>query len=237
MLCVKEPYNTKPIFGRVVTRALELLTRRLGTVAFVQVGANDGVGADHIHPFVKSGDWKGILVEPAPIPFERLLETYRGVPGLQFAKVAISMTEGRLPFHFVEGDDGLSSFALNTILSHAPKYHDLAGMIRAIEVEAKRLDTLCDELGVANPALIAVDTEGMDDVVLQSFPIEERRPSLILFEHCHLSAERSAALRDRLVTANYRLIHDRHDALAIADGTFAVDEVAFLSDIISLART
>lgn len=233
VLCLQEPYNTKPIFGRVVARILELLTRQLGRVEFVQVGANDGVGADHIHSFVKSSAWTGVLAEPAPIPFARLQENYRGVEGLQFAQVAVSKAEGKLPFYYVEGDDGLSSFSLDTILSHAPKYADLRGMIRTLEVETTTLDSLCDDYGI-NPAVVAVDTEGTDDLVLQSFSIEDRRPFVILFEHCHLSAERSAALRDRLLSADYRLIHDRHDALAIKSGS--LDEIDFLADIVEIAR-
>jgi FkbM family methyltransferase len=236
VLCLDEPYNTKAIFGRVVLEALELLTLRMGTVPFVQVGANDGVHADHIRPLVMSGKWHGILIEPAPIPFARLLDNYRGIEGLTFAPVAVSTTEGRLPFYYVEGDDGLSSFALDTILTHAPKYHDLKAMIRQLEVEAKTLDSICAEHGI-NPAVVAVDTEGTDDIVLQSFSLEERKPKLILFEHCHLSAERSATLRDRLLSADYRLLHDRHDALAIADGVFEPAITDFFADIITIART
>lgn len=98
VLCLDEPYNTKAIFGRVVLEALELLTSRMGNVPFVQVGANDGVHADHIHPLVMSGKWHGVLIEPAPNPFARLLENYRGREGLAFVQAAVSTTEGRLPF-------------------------------------------------------------------------------------------------------------------------------------------
>jgi FkbM family methyltransferase len=236
VLCLKEPSNTKPLFGRVVARAFELLTEKSAHVNFVQVGANDGVRADHLHAFVSSGSWQGVLVEPAPGPFQRLLETYSGVEGLQFVNRAISTRAGRLPFYFVEGDDGLSSFSLETILSHAPKYDDLDGMIREIEVETESLDSVCDRTGVPRPDVVAVDTEGTDDLVLQSLSIEQRQPRLILFEHCHLSAERSRALRDRLQAAGYRLIHDRHDALAIAVGTFDEATMQFFADIIAIAR-
>lgn len=237
VLCLKEPFNTKPLFGRVLARAFELLTDRMETVPFVQVGANDGVHADHIFPFVRSGKWTGVLVEPAPIPFRRLVDNYRGVHGLQFAQVAISPSRGKLPFYYVEGDDGLSSFSLDTILSHAPKYDDLRGMIRTLDVPTTTLDALCDDYGINQPAVVAVDTEGTDDLVLQTFSIETRRPALVLFEHCHLPADRSAALRDRLIAADYRLIHDRHDALAVAEGTFDAAEVDFLADIIAIARS
>ena len=109
-------------------------------------------------------------------------------------------------------------------------------MIRTLEVQTRSLDTVCDDYGVTNPAVVAVDTEGTDDIVLESLSIEERKPSVILFEHCHLSAERSARLRDRLVDAEYRLIHDRHDALAIAAGTFGEPEVDFMADVVAAAR-
>jgi FkbM family methyltransferase len=227
VLCVDEPYNTKPIFQRVVLRALELLTSRMESIPFVQVGANDGVRADHIRPLVLSGKWRGILIEPAPIPYERLLANYKGINGLKFMQVAVSTTEGRMPFYYVDGDDGLSSFALDTILNHAPKYHDLEGMIRQLEVEARTLDSICDQHGI-DPAVVAVDTEGTDDIVLKSFSLEKRKPKVVLFEHCHLSAERSAALK---------LLHDRHDALAIAHGTFEGGVVEFFEDIMSAARS
>lgn len=236
VLCLDEPFNTKALFGLVVARAFEMLTGKLGNPSFVQVGANDGVSADHLHPFISAGRWRGVLVEPAPVPFERLLQTYRGIAGLQFMRSAISTTEGRLPFHFVDGEDGLSSFSLDTILAHAPKYDDLQGMIRTIEVDAETLDSLCDRAGVSTPDIVAVDTEGTDDIVLQSFSLEARRPSLVLFEHCHLSAERSTALRDRIEAADYRLIHDRHDALAIACGTFDQETTDFLAEVVSTAR-
>jgi FkbM family methyltransferase len=236
VLCLKEAPETKFVFGQVVLQALEMLTAQLGDVPFVQVGANDGVHADHIHPLVMTGKWHGILIEPAPKAYERLLQTYRNVPGLAFVQLAVSTSETRLPFYYVEGDDGLSSLSVETILTHAPKYDDLKGMIREFEVEARTLDSICDAHNLSRPAVVAVDTEGTDDIVLQSFSIEERRPSLILFEHCHLSAERSAAVRDRVLAAGYRLLHDRHDALAIAEGTFEDGVTEDFADAIETAR-
>ena len=237
VLCEREPFNTKVLFARVVARAFELITARQEAVQFVQVGANDGVRADHLHPFVSSGRWRGLLVEPAPVPFQRLTKTYAGMECVKLIQRAIAASEGRFPFYFVEGEDGLSSFSLDTILSHAPKYRDLAGMVREISVEAETLDTLCDRFGVERPDVVAVDTEGTDDIVLQSFSLEVRQPSLILFEHCHLPADRSRALVDRLTAADYCIIHDRHDALAIASGTFDESTTRFLADIVTLSRS
>src|SRR3569623_2517104 len=122
VLCLKEAPETKFVFGQVVLQALEMLTAQLGDVPFVQVGANDGVRADHIHPLVMTGKWHGILIEPAPKAYERLLQTYRNVPGLAFVQRADSPSETRLPFYYDEGDDGLSSLSVDTNLTHVPKY-------------------------------------------------------------------------------------------------------------------
>src|SRR3569623_1906296 len=129
VLCLKEAPETKVVFGQVVLQALEMLTAQLGNVPFVQIGANDGVHADHIHPLVKTVKWHGNLIEPAPKAYERLLQTYRNVPGLAFVQLAVSTSETRLPFYYVEGDDGLSSLSVDTNLTHAPKYDNLIGMI------------------------------------------------------------------------------------------------------------
>jgi len=236
VLCLKEPHETKAVFAGIVREALATLTDQLGCVPFVQAGANDGIHADHLHPLVISGRWRGILIEPAPLPYARLLDTYRDVEGLILLQIAVSDQEESLPFYYVEGDDGLSSLSLDTIRRHAPKYQDLEGMIRPITVEARRLDAICDDHGLRRPAVIAVDTEGMDDVVLKSFPIEARRPAVILFEHCHLSAERSAALRDRLIRANYRILHDRHDALALRRDVFEQKLVECFIDRLAATR-
>ena len=236
VMCRKEPHNVKPLFGLVAARAMALLTEARVRVSFVQVGANDGVAADHLNPFIRSGKWSGVLVEPGVEAFARLRDNYAGVEGLQFVQAAIWTEAGRRPFYLVEGEDVLSSFDLDTIMAHAPKYDDLAGMVRTIEVETETMDGLCDRTGMSRPDVVAVDTEGTDDVVLQSFDIEGRQPALVLFEHCHLDAERSAAVKERLESAGYRVIHDRHDALAIGDGVFDAATVAFLAGVVETAR-
>lgn len=236
VMCRPEPHNVKPLFGLVAARAMALLTAARGRVSFVQVGANDGVAADHLNPFIRSGKWHGVLVEPGADAFARLREHYAGVAGLQFVQAAIWTEAGRRPFYLVEGEDVLSSFDLDTIMAHAPKYDDLAGMVRTVEVETETLNGLCDRMGIAAPDVVAIDTEGTDDVVLQSFDVEGRRPSLLLFEHCHLDAARSAAVKQRLESAGYRVIHDRHDALAIADGSLDAGTVEFLAGVVDTAR-
>jgi FkbM family methyltransferase len=45
---------------------------------FVNIGANDGVVADPIYPFIAKYGWRGIAVEPVPYVFEQLRQNYAG---------------------------------------------------------------------------------------------------------------------------------------------------------------
>src|SRR3954468_10330611 len=49
-------------------------------VAFLQIGANDGVTGDPIRAFVTRYGWHGVCLEPQPEAFARLQATYRDQP-------------------------------------------------------------------------------------------------------------------------------------------------------------
>lgn len=232
-----EPKNTKAIFGRVQSFVLAEFTRARGTVAFVEVGANDGQRADPIHPFVVGGRWKGLLIEPLPSAFEALKQTYAGIDGLDFVQIAVSDREGEATFYGVTGErDVMSSFSRETILKHAATRPDLPDQIFEISVRTKPLDALLDERGVRHVDVLVVDTEGHDDVVLSTFDLERWKPSLVLFEHVLLSREGSERARAMLDTPDYTLIWDRHDCIAIRSGTFDAELTRLLKDVVDVAK-
>jgi FkbM family methyltransferase len=57
---------------------------------FVNIGANDGVVADPIYPFIKKHGWSGIAVEPVPHVFEQLERNYAHLDGVILENVAIA---------------------------------------------------------------------------------------------------------------------------------------------------
>src|ERR1043165_8619029 len=66
------------------------LIRRTGEDQFfIQVGAHDGLHYDPIRPWVEKFHWSGVLAEPQPIIFKRLVENYKNEPQLKFENVAI----------------------------------------------------------------------------------------------------------------------------------------------------
>src|SRR5271156_6703918 len=61
----------------VFNLAVRLLMEKQGTeISFVQVGANDGVFGDPLRSYITKYPWRGVLVEPQPDVFDRLVRNY-----------------------------------------------------------------------------------------------------------------------------------------------------------------
>jgi FkbM family methyltransferase len=236
VFCAREPKNTKFIYAVVRNYIFDLLSCREETVRFVQVGANDGMHGDPVHPYVLDHGWRGLLIEPIPAVFERLKAAYAGAPGAEFSNFAIWPDEGTKTLHVVDGRDVLSSFSLETIPRHAPKYDDLQSELRTLEAPTRRLDTLLRETGHAEPNVLVVDVEGCDDLVLRTFDFAAHKPDVVQFEHVHLSADASAGVRDWLTGLGYALLFDRHDVLCLDTARFDPALVRFCQDILVTAR-
>src|SRR3954451_25448513 len=81
-----EPYPTLVRGTRTISRLLtgtkseewyfSRIAERHSDVFFLQVGANDGVTEDHIHPIVRRCGWRGLLLEPMKTSYEHLVENY-----------------------------------------------------------------------------------------------------------------------------------------------------------------
>ena len=50
---------------------------------FIQVGANDGITGDDLRKYILKYQWHGILVEPVPYVFDRLIKNYKEVEHLE----------------------------------------------------------------------------------------------------------------------------------------------------------
>src|SRR5215468_60576 len=74
--------------------AVHLLLARRQTLFFVQIGAHDGITGDPLRKFVLKYHLPGILVEPNPAVFKKLVANYRGEPQLRFENVAVGPTQG-----------------------------------------------------------------------------------------------------------------------------------------------
>ena len=182
------------------------LAKRDG-ICVVQIGSNDGKTDDPIYSLLmENQSWKALLVEPVPLLFDRLRSNYPDGKRFLFENVAVSESAGLLPFYHIspaakEANAGLpfwydqiGSFDRQHINRHFGA--ELDQFVTTINVPTLRLPELLERNGIEAIELFHIDTEGYDWIVLQQLDLKRYAPSVILFEHRHLSpADRSAACR------------------------------------------
>ena len=180
-------------------------------VTFVEVGAFDGITVSNIHPHATNRGWTGLVIEPAPEPFEKLKQTYRDFPGILPLQIAINQIDGPMQFFSVRSNEGgwegmLSSSDRDLIVAQKSTVADIEERLTATTVEGKTLATVCREHGISHLDLLMVDAEGIDDAVVQSLDFAEVKPLLIMFEHKHIPNGRLQALDGILLDLDYERI-------------------------------
>jgi FkbM family methyltransferase len=186
---------------------------------FLQVGAYDGVIDDPLHDRVREGSWQGILVEPQPSPFERLVKNYEGLDRLTFVNAAISEQAGPGRLYVIEDETGapieflggLASFREEPLRAFHAKMaaHYTGSRVGSIEVMCTTFaDVLAD---VAYLDLLQIDVEGYDLELLKLFDFGRITPPIVRFEHRHLSADELDDAVELLARHGYRMVREAYD--------------------------
>ena len=199
--------------------AVEALNqRKRGDVAFVQVGAFDGVFPDPLRKHVLANHWRGLLVEPQRDAFERLKANYAGEPQLRFENAAITDADGpvRMLAGRRQGETTVSSGLLSGFYFKA-KMVLRGDYAKTITVPGTTLRAALVKHGMTEFDLLQVDAEGCDDkVVRQALTIY--LPSVIHFESLWIPNQRLAALYAMLRERGYAIHHgvgDPCDSVAV----------------------
>lgn len=188
---------------------------------FIEIGANDGVEHALLRPFIRSRSWSGILVEPAPEPFERLQRNYADqLDRLRLENVAITDHDGHAPFYqlnWVEGDEVRQLDVFGSLSADAVQRSggvfvpDQHRRIVRSEVPCLSFETLCRRHGVEAIDLLMIDTEGYDYEVLKQVDLDRYRPRLLVYEHLFLSAEDRRECRSRIDALGYETLEEQRD--------------------------
>jgi len=185
----------------------------------VQLGAHVGVEAgDSVHRLALRDHWKGVLVEPVPFLFDKLVHNYKAQNAsseLRFANVAVGTENSIQPFFYInttepDGTNDLPNFASQIgsfnrehLLKHggwALKY------IAETPLQVVTLDTLLERyLGTRDLLIhyLHIDLEGHDWKVLRSIDIDHYQPLFIAYEHFHLSEDDKKAAMEWLGSKGY----------------------------------
>jgi FkbM family methyltransferase len=189
---------------------------------FLQVGAYDGISHDRFATHVRAGGWNGILVEPQPAAFERLVANYAGVGGLAFVNAAVAPEQGMRALYVMEDEDGSPVESLGHVASfdraHLERFlasdgHRFPGTrIGSLQV---RCETFADVLA-ETPAvdLLLIDTEGYDLELLRLFDFDRFQPAVVRFEHVHLSRPDWDEAVELLARRGYRTLREEYDTTA-----------------------
>ena len=202
---------------------LELLNRtKKGKVAFIQIGASDGITNDPINFFVKKYDWTGTLVEPLPYVFEQLKENYRSCNNLQFLNLAVSESNEPLDLYYLpkefvqdEWQKQLASFDKRAIEFNLRDYPVLLPKIATLKVPTADLKSLFEKTGQPTTDLFILDVEGYEYNILKQLTNISHWPDYIFFEKGTMAPEKLKQLQFFLTEAKYRIYTCGPDDLAV----------------------
>ena len=182
----------------------------------LQVGAYDGVEYDPVQHLIRRYRWRGLLVEPQPGAFARLVENYADQPQLRFEDAALAARDGSTTLYMPAAVDGspaasvLASFDEHTLRKHIGNN----APIHTVEVPTLTVPSLLARHGVAQVNILQVDTEGFDYEVVRMVLAAGVEPALIRYEHLHLPTAKRLACADLLAGRGYRLHRDGIDTIA-----------------------
>jgi FkbM family methyltransferase len=218
--------------------ALLCLLRSQAEVSIVQVGANDGSVADPLYQTVTEYPHKTriLLVEPQESLTPLLSSAYEGHPGATISNHAVG-EPGLLHLYAVDPDcwddcvryKDWPVYRAPTGITSASRDH-VVRWVRANYRGPRSVDDVVVRLEVPSLPLpdllvaadfggrvdvLQVDVEGFDDEVIYGARLESLRPTLVAFEHLHLSRPRLEDLVRHLSDLNYRLAIGEENVLAV----------------------
>src|ERR1043166_3250116 len=175
--------------------------RRRPDFAFLQVGAFDGRTEDPIHPLVREFGIRGIVVEPQAQMLETLRANYADQPRVFVVSAAIADAEGSREFYSTTlGASRKASFFRAHLLKHGIRADDIV----AQRVRCATIAGLVREQGFERCDLIQIDAEGYDAEIVRTIDFEAVQPSIVRFEHVHLSDRDCDQCVELLATRGFR---------------------------------
>ncbi|RKD12414.1 hypothetical protein BCY91_12245 [Pelobium manganitolerans] len=222
-----------------LTETLDDLSKRKPGISILQLGANDGVNNDPYFDLIKKYNWHGILVEPQPNVFKRLLANYENRNHhLNFANYAVSDKKGVKTMFYLDVPnqtwaDGLTSFSKSNILAHIDNgyieqqlsesgFHfnkeEQLKLIKEIQIECKTVEDIMKDNGLQQVDIIAMDLEGYDHVIVNNLNLNRLTPEIVVYESKYVDFELYKRAVKHLRKYNYTVYKDGQDIFAIRNG-------------------
>jgi len=147
---------------------------------FVEVGAFDGEWVSNTCCLADLG-WSGMMIEPHPVSFALCKARHQGNPGVHVVNCAVGPVAGMATLYLGE--------ALSTTVAEQVELYREIEWARPfhsgqrVEVPQLRLDSLLETSGTAPGFdLLAIDVEGSELSVMNSFDLSFWRPHAVIIE-------------------------------------------------------
>ena len=179
---------------------------------FIEAGANDGLTQSNTYWFEQFRGWRGLLIEAVPEKAQACRRNRPRATIVQSALVALDTirsvqinTADLMAFVAVGSDEDAVERAR---LARAMAVQNLTQVVK-IEVPAKTLSSILDDLESPMVDLFSLDVEGFELEVLKGLDLRRHRPTYILLETDKIDA----ALE--VLGGNYRVLEclSHHDYL------------------------
>jgi FkbM family methyltransferase len=188
---------------------------------FVQIGAFDGRTADPLFGWVQAYEWRGLLVEPQARAVAELQENYGTAKGLEFRQVAAGEHEEQRTLYTVADGPGvphwaglLASFDREVLLSHRTYLPNIDALVQETPVRCLPLNQLLGEAETDHIDLLQIDVEGYDHELIRLLDLGRFSPSIVRFEHVHLTREQHERAIAKLIDHGYKVCLEAEDTLA-----------------------
>lgn len=194
--------------------------------SFVQIGGFDGKSGDPIYDIVTSFKIPGVIAEPQPTPFAALTEAYRNHPQVVLKNAAVDWKAGERTMYVVEPGHNdhpwvyqLASFRKEVVLHHCQTLPAIAGWIQEVILPCLTFQDLVESAGIQEIGLLQIDTEGYDYEILKMMASARFTPTMIHYEHFHLTEKDRALSKEMLKDMGYSLQQGHMDILATRETT------------------
>lgn len=139
----------------------------------LSIGENDGKTFSNSLRLIELG-WGGVLIEPAPIAFDKMQALHKDNPKILCLQLAITEKDGEVDFwdsgaHIGNGDTSLLSTAVETELE---RWKDTNNEFKPIKVQGITIATLINNIGNNAYDFINIDAEGLDIAILKQLNLE-----------------------------------------------------------------
>ncbi len=193
-------------------------------IVVVQVGANDG--DDTLGDLIRDRPDRianALLIEPQRAAFDRLAGRTEGCGAVVCLNAAIDRLAGERMLYSVRQcnrerlGDGIASFERQHVESeirHATKTGsdiEIAALIAVETVQAVTLENAAATAGIGRPDALMVDAEGFDAEIVRMALEAGWLPTVIQYEHKHLTQDDRRKLSKALTQRGYCLWADHAD--------------------------